>query len=412
MVNPTFSTRVPTSTRAAARRAGAAALLLCSLSTLAKAGPIQTVFVVSMENHNWTQPGTQLSPGQIFGNPAAPYINSLVTAGNPNAAQVSFTTNYQNAATGVHPSEPNYIWAEAGSNLGVLNDNQPYGTGGTNQSTTAHLSSYLTAAGKTWRSYQEDTNIDYSSNQPLSAGQSTVPLVNKSGTFSNGVNQYNGSNQYDYAAKHNPQLFFSDTNGGNDLSASNPASQHYAPMQRLATDLANNTVAQYNWITPDQFNDMHTALTGGFTYRGTHYTGDQAAIAQGDNFLSILIPQIMASKAYQNDGAIVLWWDETEGGDDPSRIIPEIIISPDAKGNAYASSILYTHSSDLRTMQEIFGAGPCLRDACNASDLSDLFVSGAIPQTIPVSSTPEPGTIIMFPLGLALVAAFRRKANQ
>ena len=54
------------------------------------------------------------------------------------------------------------------------------------------------------------------------------------------------------------------------------------------------------------------------------------------------------------------------------------MISPDAKGNAYTSNILYTHSSDLLTMQEIFNVGPCLRDTCNATDLSDLFVAGAI----------------------------------
>ena len=36
------------------------------------------VFVIAMENHNWTQPGTQTSPQQIFLNPAAPFINSLV----------------------------------------------------------------------------------------------------------------------------------------------------------------------------------------------------------------------------------------------------------------------------------------------------------------------------------------------
>jgi hypothetical protein len=39
----------------------------------------------------------------------------------------------------------------------------------------------------------------------------------------------------------------------------------------------------------------------------------------------------------------------------------------------------FTHSSDLRTMQEIFRVGPFLRDAANANDLSDLFERGAIP---------------------------------
>src|SRR5580704_3528337 len=55
---------------------------------------IRTVFVIAMENHNFTQPNPTSSPQQILGNPAAPYINSLVTPGNPNAAQVSYATKY------------------------------------------------------------------------------------------------------------------------------------------------------------------------------------------------------------------------------------------------------------------------------------------------------------------------------
>ena len=78
---------------------------------------IGDVFVIAMENHNFTQPPTQTSPQQIFGNPAAPFINSLLTPGNANAAQVSFATAYYNAGTGVHPSEPNYVWTEAGTDL-------------------------------------------------------------------------------------------------------------------------------------------------------------------------------------------------------------------------------------------------------------------------------------------------------
>jgi hypothetical protein len=54
-------------------------------------------------------------------------------------------------------------------------------------------------------------------------------------------------------------------------------------------------------------------------------------------------------------------------------------------GLPYASAIDYSHSSDLRTMQEIFhvkakgGTSPFLGDAANANDLSDLFAPGVIP---------------------------------
>lgn len=357
---------------------------------------IQTVFVIAMENHNFTQPsGT--SPQQILGNPAAPYVNSLITPGNPNAAQTSFAHNYQNSGSGIHPSEPNYIWAEAGSNLGVLNDNDPFGSGGTSQNTNFHLANYLQTAGRSWKSYQEDTDINLTNNTVLPQSQWTVPLSSHSGTFTTGVNAYNGRNQYNYAAKHNPQVFFMDTNGGNNSTPSNPLAVHYAPLQQLQADLAANTVAQYNWITPNQYNDMHSALSGGFTYNGVPYTGDQAAIAQGDNFLSIVVPMIMASQAYKNNGVIILWWDETEGGDTPAFTIPEIIISPEAKGNAYSNTVLYTHSSDLLTMQEIFNVGPCLRAACGANDLSDFFKAGSITPLVTVG----PGICAPFPVTLA-----------
>jgi len=35
-------------------------------------------------------------------------------------------------------------------------------------------------------------------------------------------------------------------------------------------------------------------------------TGDAANIAQGDNFLSIVVPKIEASQAYKNNGAIII----------------------------------------------------------------------------------------------------------
>jgi hypothetical protein len=201
------------------------------------------------------------------------------------------------------------------------------------------------------------------------------------------VNQFYGTNQYNYAAKHNPQVYFTDSNGGNDLTPANPLSSQYAPLQQFFTDLANNTVADYNWITPNQFNDMHTALST--PYKGL--TGDPAKIRQGDDFLAQVIPVIMASDAYKNHGAIVIWFDESEqdgvAGDNPddfNHTIGEIVISPRARKNVngipYASPINYTHSSDLRTMQNIFHVGPYLGDAANATDLSDLFDPGAVPK--------------------------------
>lgn len=353
------------------------------------------IFVFALENHNLTQPNPTSSPQQILGNPAAPYFNSLITPGNSNAVQVSYATAYYNAGVGVHPSEPNYVWAEAGTDFGFHSDADPsaangntfYGDPGAllsslnayarsntvvfwHRTETRHLVGQLDAAGIPWKNYQEDVQLAAS------------PTNSASGT--NGpVNPYNGTTQFNYAVKHNPMAFFTDSNLRNVF-----------PLAQLFTDLDNNAVGKYNWITPDQYNEAHSSLNGGFTYQGVHYTGDQSAIAACDNFLSIVLPQVMASKAYQNNGVIILWWDESEGGDDTNHPLGEVIISPLAKGNAYASTVPMNHSSDLLTMEEIFHlpfvnnpipatetnvSSPTFNYVATVNDLSDLFVPGVIP---------------------------------
>src|SRR5215468_4404316 len=236
---------------------GLLAPLILSIQWQARAddgGPIKTVFVIAMENHNWTQPANQFSGPiqQIFQNPNAPYINSLVNGTNVASKQVAFAANYHNVlatASGnnphIHPSEPNYIWAEAGTNFTVSNDADPFvPTGPTNQvnnqDNQLHLVRLLTQAGRTWRSYQEDIDLTRVNGQltnvVLPRNQWTVPLTSFSGNFASGVNQFNGSTQFDYAAKHNPQVFFSDSSGGNDPTPANPQSHNYAPLQQLFVD--------------------------------------------------------------------------------------------------------------------------------------------------------------------------------
>src|SRR4029077_11863659 len=143
------------------------------------------------------------------------------------------------------------IWAEAGTNFGVATDNPPYGANGNNQNTTAHLTSYLKQAGHSWKSYQEDIDTDSAGNV-LPQSQWVSPINNRSGTYTTVANAYNGSKRYDYAVKHNPPTFFTDTNGANNATAANPAAVHYAPLQQLQVDLNNDSAAQYNWIAPNQ----------------------------------------------------------------------------------------------------------------------------------------------------------------
>ena len=275
---------------------------------------IKTVFVILMENHNWSD---------IKGASNAPYINSLLALG-------ASTSNYFDNPTGVHPSEPNYIWIESGSNLGFTTDDDP--SGNHDQTTTDHFVSQLDKAGVSWKSYQED-----------------LP-ANQCGTSSTGL----------YAAKHNPMVFFTDISGSPPSNSNASCIKHVRPYTDLANDLASNTVAQYNFITPNLCNDMHNTIG----------CASLDAIANGDNWLKANVPAILASSAYKNGGALFITWDESENGEFP---IGMIVLSPFAKTN-YVGATKYYHSSLLRTEETIFGVS-FLRDAANQADLSDLFTS-------------------------------------
>ena len=210
----------------------------------APAKKIKTVFYIDLENHNWTQPANDPNaPEQIFGNPAAPYINSLVTPGNANAKEVSYCTAYHNVlatASGknpsIHPSEPNYIWQENGSNLGIFDDNDPYAASNPSvpeiqaflaantEVSGQNLTGLLEEHGILWKTYQEDTDLlntdggnvnqgGSPTNKPVKKKDLTVPLSSFSGTVSTYRNLYNQSNQYNFACKHDGTLFFVASNG-------------------------------------------------------------------------------------------------------------------------------------------------------------------------------------------------------
>src|SRR5213082_793772 len=275
--------------------------------------PLKTVFLIMMENHNWSD---------ITSSSSAPYINNTLLAIGAHATQ------YFNPP-GIHPSLPNYLWLEAGTNFGISSDDSPSTA---HQSTTMHLATLLKNANITWKAYQEDIN------------GSSCPLSNVSG----------------YATKHNPFVYFDDVT--NSLSSTSAyCIAHIRPFTELATDLANNTVASYNFITPNLTDDMH-----------------DGTIADGDNWLAKNVPVILNSTAYKQGGVIFITWDEGEGGSAPGDTkdgpIGMMVLSPNAKVG-YQNTIHYDHSSTLRTVEEIFKVSPMLGGAANQTDLSDLFTS-------------------------------------
>ncbi len=272
---------------------------------------LTTVFLIMMENNNWSF---------IQNNPSAPYINKTLLP------MASYAQQYYNPP-GNHPSEPNYLWLEAGTNFGIDNDSPPSAN---HQSTTQHLVTLLKNANVTWKSYQEDIT------------GTTCPLTDT------------GS----YTTTHNPTIFFDDVTNTNDPNSAY-CIEHERPYSELSTDLQKNTVARFNYIKPNLCDDMHNSCAPLYN-----------PIQQGDTWLAKQLPLILNSQAYKTSGVIFITWDEGVGNDGPLGMI---VLSPDAKGKGYSNTIHYTHGSTLRTLEEIFSVTPFLGDAARATDLSDLF---------------------------------------
>lgn len=283
---------------------------------------INTVFVILMENHNWTGDGSL----DIKDNPAAPYINKTLLP------MASHAEHYYNPPHN-HPSLPNYLWLEAGTNFGIYNDNPPSDN---HQSTAKHLVTQMEKAGVEWKSYDENIS------------GKDCPLVDGGGIDPDGSPYY--------GVRHDPFVYFDDVTNHLDQHSAY-CIKHVRPYAELAGELKSGKLAKYNFITPNVCDDMHDACSGD-------------PIAHGDRWLANNIPMILKSNAYKQGGAIFITWDEADSGDGP---IGMIVLSPFAKGRGYSNSLSYTHGSTLRTVQEIFSLKPFLNDANHEKDLSDLF---------------------------------------
>lgn len=229
-----------------------------------------------------------------------------------------------------HPSLPNYLAFTSGGTQGITSDCN------TCFNSANNLFSLLESAGKTWKSYHES--------MPSNC------YLNDAGA---------------YVLHHNPAAYFT------QLRTS--CSKNDVPFSQFTNDLAQGSVGNFTFIVPDNNDDMH-----------------DGTIQQADSWLSHQIPAIMQSPSYQNNGLIIITWDEGDKNITPNHI-PTIIISPLAK-QGFTSSVSYNLYSILRTITDGLGV-TALGAAAQAQPMSDFFNSSSTPSVSPPSSltgTPPP----------------------
>jgi phospholipase C len=164
-----------------------------------RSSAIQHVFVVMMENQN---------AKDVYGSSKAPYTNQLMK-------EYASASDFGDVLAASIPSEPHYVWLEAGTNAFADRTFTSDADASSSNSTasTAHLANQLDAAGLSWMAYQEGVN----------SSTGSCPIS------SSWLSQY--------AAKHNPFVFFRDVSGSPPSKSSARCVSHTRSIDQLRTEL-------------------------------------------------------------------------------------------------------------------------------------------------------------------------------
>jgi acid phosphatase len=308
--------------------------LLTGVSAFAQVPRSKHVYIVAEENRSYER---------LVGSASMPYLNSLLAKG---AVATQFYAN-------MHGSLENYLIVTAGQYLTHNNE------------TTAvfnvdNIERHLLTNGMTFKSYAQ-----------------SLPFAGFTGLYSGA-----------YLKRHAPLPYYTDM-------ANSSLIKHHVSTTELAKDIANGTLPNFAFITPDGDHDMHNC--------GANLG---ACLSTADQWLKSNIGPLLASAPFQpgGDGVLIIWADEADLGSDNrcsatvttgcgGRILVAMI-GPQIKAG-YKSTTTYHHQSVLRTMLEELGTTANFPAAANtAPDMREFFkgngtasAAGAIKISAPTAST-------------------------
>jgi phospholipase C len=259
--------------------------------------PIRHVFLVTLENKNFS---TTFGPGSD-----ATYLAETLRA------KGALLTQYY--GTG-HNSLDNYIAMVSGQannqqtsadcnsyadfhQTGTAPDGQAVGQGCVYPTQIKTLANQLEAAGLTWKGYMGDMGNDPAresstcGHPPLNA----LDLTEKAEAPSTAVPQGDM-----YATRHDPFMYFHATI---DMPT---CKSNVVNLNQLRTDLRSiATTPNFSFITPNLCDDGHDSPCA---------NGGPGGLKSIDAFLQKLIPTILDSPAYLQDGIIIINFDEGGNG--------------------------------------------------------------------------------------------------
>jgi hypothetical protein len=226
------------------------------------------------------------------------------------------------------------------------------------------LPNQLDAAHVSWKGYME--NMDAQPGKPSHCSNPYVTGPQK---------PQRKIAEPDYKDKHNPFGYFHSI-----IDRKAYCDSHVVPMGHfthghvvgpLANDLRSiKTTPQYSYITPGLCHDGHDACPSN---DGSQFKGI-------DQFLKVVVPQIMASPAYKKNGLIIITFDEGAtdlkccgelkapnlpkdvdngttgpGPADGGGVVGMLLLSPFITPGTTDSKNTFNHYSYLKSMEQLFG---------------------------------------------------------
>ena len=322
--------------------------LIIGVSAFAQVPRSNHVYIVAEENHSYEH---------LVGSIYMPYLNSLLAKGG------TATQFYANE----HGSLENYLIVTSGQYLTHNNDTLA-------TFNVDNIERHLLTNGKTFKSYAQ-----------------TLPYAGYTGLYSGA-----------YMKRHAPLPYYTDM-------ANSSLLMHHVSTTEMAKDIANNTLPNFAFITPDGDHDMHNCPNG-----------LNACLQTADNWLKANLAPLLATAPFQPGGdcVLIIWADEADLSTD-NRCSATVLtgcgghilvamIGPQIKAG-FKSTTTYHHPSVLRTMLEALGTTANFPSAANtAPDMREFFVGNTGPTAstgVVTVSSPTSNTVTGPSISLAASAA-------
>jgi hypothetical protein len=242
--------------------------------------------------------------------------------------------------------------------------------------TVKTLPNQLMATHKSWAGWMEDMGND-PTRETATCGQpvgSTPGVAGSSTPPGTRDNSQTATAKDQYAARHNPFVYFHSLVDGKP----SPCQDFVQPLTQFGASLADPP--NFNWITPNLCHDGHDSPCA---------DGEPGGLVSANAFLQKWIPVIESSPAFQDDGMIVITFDEASPTGDQSSCCGEVpgtsgvlpvggpafgggqvgalLISPLL--HPHTSACAYNHFSMLRTYEQLFHISTYLGNASVANSI-------------------------------------------